>query len=114
MTPLSPQSAAREGFRLLRREPMAFIVWTAMWLATFSAAAWVVAASTPVKVGHAPAPSNFADVITRFGPYAAGLIGMFLIVWLVTAVAAFPGVLHPHHRRGGFFCPGAEPTPSGL
>jgi hypothetical protein len=93
---------------------MAFIVWTAMWLATFSAAAWVVAASTPVKVGHAPAPSNIADVISRFGPYAAALIVMFLIVWLVTAVAAFRAVLHPDQRRWFFLRLGTDELRLGL
>jgi hypothetical protein len=108
MTPLSSRNAAREGFGLLRREPRAFLAWTALWLATFSAAAWVVAVSKPVSVAHQRAPANFSDVASRFGPFGEGLMVMFLLVWLVTAVATFRAVLHPDQRRWFFLRLGAD------
>lgn len=95
MTPLSPQLAAREGFRLLRREPAAFGAWTALWLAAFSIAAFVVAASKPEILAHSRGPASPSE----FGPFAAPLTAMILIVWVVTAVAAFRAVLHPDQRR---------------
>ncbi|HEY1447287.1 MAG TPA: hypothetical protein VGF33_02005 [Caulobacteraceae bacterium] len=102
MTPLSPQMAAREGFRLLKREPKAFIAWVALWMATFSVAAWVVAVSRPAAAAHGGSRSSFGEVAARFGPFAWLLMAMFLIVWVVTAVAAFRAVLHPDQRRGFF------------
>jgi hypothetical protein len=114
MTPLSPRNAAREGFGLLRREPRAFLAWAALWLATFSAAAWVVAASTPLRLAHAPQPGSFGAVAARFGPFGLVLIAMFLLVWLVTAVAAFRAVLHPDQRRWFFLRIGADELRLGL
>ncbi|HEY2481901.1 MAG TPA: hypothetical protein VGI30_06865 [Caulobacteraceae bacterium] len=98
----------------MRREPKAFLVWTALWLATFSAAAWVVAVSRPVRVAHAHAPANLSDVASRFGPFAEGLMVMFLLVWLVTAVATFRAVLHPDQRRWFFLRLGADEVRLGL
>jgi hypothetical protein len=114
MAPLSPRNAAREGFRLLRREPRAFLAWTALWLATFSAAAWVVAATKPAGVAHAHAPASLGDVAARFGPFAGGLIVMFLLVWLLTAVATFRAVLHPEQKRWFFLRLGPDELRLGL
>lgn len=108
MKPLSPQMAAREGFRLMRREPKAFIAWTALWLATFSVAAFVVAVSRPGVVARAQAPSGLAEIISRFGPFGLLLMIMFIVVWLVTALAAFRAVLHPDQRRWFFMRLGAD------
>ncbi len=83
---------------------MAFVVWTAMWLATFSVAAFVVAVSKPDILAHGYGAAS----VTGFGPFAAFLIVMFLVVWPVTAVATFRAVLHPDQRRWFFLRLGAD------
>lgn len=97
MKRLSPYEAAGEGFRLIRRESRAFLVWTGIWFATFSLAAWIVAASRQATQ-TGPTPANLQGVSESFGPYAWLLIGLFSLVWLVTAVAAFRAVLRPAER----------------
>ncbi|HEY1415700.1 MAG TPA: hypothetical protein VGF42_07425 [Caulobacteraceae bacterium] len=98
MTRLAPYEAVGEGFRLIRREPRAFFVWTAIWFGTFSLAAWTVATSRRVALAG-PTPANLGSVSERFGPYAGVLIILFWVVWLTTAVAAFRAVLRPADRR---------------
>ncbi len=99
MKPLSPYEAAGEGFRLIRREPRAFLVWTVIWFLTFSLAAWTVAVSRPVAFAG-PTPASLQGISERFGPYSLLLMALFSVVWLVTAVAAFRAVLRPAERRG--------------
>lgn len=101
MKPLAPYEAVGEGFRLIRREPRAFFVWTAIWFGTFSLAAWTVATSRHVAAAG-PTPANLRGVSDRFGPYSAPLIILFWVVWLLMAVAAFRAVLRPSERRGFF------------
>jgi hypothetical protein len=110
MTPLSPQKAAREGLRLMRTEPKAFFAWTVLWLATFSIAAFVVAASKPGIVTHSGGPASATD----FGPFAAPLTAMILVVWVVTAVAAFRAVLYPDQRRWFFLRLGPDELRLGI
>lgn len=99
MKRLAPYEAAGEGFRLIRREPRAFVAWTAIWFATFSLAAWIVAASRPTSFGG-PTRAGFNGLSQRLGPFSALLITLFWLVWLVTAVAAFRAVLRPTDRKG--------------
>jgi hypothetical protein len=101
MKPLAPYEAVGEGFRLIRREPRAFFVWTAIWFATFSLAAWTVATSRHVALAG-PTPASLKGISEHFGPYSALFIGVFPVVWLVTAVAAFRAVLRPDNRRWFF------------
>ena len=75
-----------------------------MWLVTFSVAAFVVAASKPHILAHGYGAAN----VTGFGPFAAFLIAMFLVVWPVTALATFRAVLHPDQRRWFFLRLGAD------
>lgn len=108
MRPLSPYDAVGEGFRLIRREPRAMIAWTLLWFATFSTAAWIVAAGKPVSLGMAHGPATLGAVVRGFGPFWAFLIALFLIVWLITAVAAFRAVLRPNERRWFYLRLGAD------
>ncbi|HEY1561390.1 MAG TPA: hypothetical protein VGF71_10940 [Caulobacteraceae bacterium] len=101
MKPLAPYEAVGEGFRLIRREPRAFFVWTAIWFATFSLAAWTVATSRHVALAG-PTPANLRGISERFGPYSGPLMILFWVVWLLTAVAAFRAVLKPGDRRAFF------------
>ncbi|MGH7023578.1 MAG: hypothetical protein ACREEB_08315 [Caulobacteraceae bacterium] len=99
MRPLSPYEAAGEGFRLMRREPRAVIAWAVLWFATFSVAAWTVAAGKPVAQVGGGDSATLGGIAARFGPFWAFLIALFLLVWLITAVAAFRAVLRPAERR---------------
>jgi hypothetical protein len=114
MKRLSSQFAAREGFRLMVREPAAFLVWTGLWLATFSAAAFVVAASTPVGHAQARLSTSAGNLATRFGPFSFVVVLVFLLVWLVTALAAFRAVLRPTDRRWFFLRLGADELRLGI
>jgi hypothetical protein len=99
MKSLSPYEAAGEGFRLIRREPRAFVAWTVIWFFTFSLAAWVVAASRPATFAG-PTRAGLGGISERLGPFSALLILLFWLVWLLTAVAAFRAVLRPAERKG--------------
>ncbi|HEV7158336.1 MAG TPA: hypothetical protein VGN38_08275 [Caulobacteraceae bacterium] len=114
MKRLSSQYAAREGFRLMVREPLAFLVWTGLWLATFSVAASVVAASTPAGLAQARLATSAGNLTTRFGPFSFVVVLLFLLVWLVTALAAFRAVLRPEDRRWFFLRLGADELRLGI
>ncbi len=108
MTTLSPLPAALEGFRLMRREPGAVLAWMGLWLAALSLAAWAVALGKPVQIpSHAPARS-LADIAHLFGPFGVVFIGLFLLLWAVTTVAAYRAVLRPADRRWFFLRVGAD------
>ena len=101
MTTLSPAEAAFEGVRVLRREPKAVLVWTAMWLAALSVTAFVAASGSRVVVADHGASHTLSDFAHRFGPFAVVFVALFLLVWAITTVATFRAVLRPHER--GFF-----------
>jgi len=114
MKPLSAYEAAGEGFRLIRREPRAMAAWTLLWFATFSAAAWIVAVSRPIAQARPASADTLGAVSDRFGPFGGLLICLFLLVWLVTAVAALRAVLRPAERRWGFMRLGADELRLGI
>ena len=114
MTPLPPYRAVGEGLRLIRREPRSALAWAALWLLTFSVAAWVVAITRPEAAPVARGPASFSSVAAQFGPWWPLLIVLFLLVWLVTAVAAFRAVLHPDQRRGFYLRLGPDEWRLGL
>ena len=114
MKPLSPYLAVSEGFRLIWREPKAVLAWVALWFATFSAAAWVVAASRPDAAAVTRSDNDLVAVAQRFGPFGALLVVMFLLVWLVTAVATFRAVLRPGERRWFYLRLGADEARLGV
>jgi hypothetical protein len=99
MRSLSVYEASSAGFRLMRREPRAVFAWILLWFATFSAAAWTVAAGKPVTAMHGPAPVTLGEAAERFGPYGAVVVALFMLVWLVTVVAIYRAVLRPNERR---------------
>lgn len=97
----------------MAREPRAFLIWTGLWLATFSAAALVVAMSTPAALAQARANTT-SDLANRFGPFSFIVVLMFLLVWLVTALAAFRAVLRPEERRWFYLRFGSDELRLGL
>ncbi|HEY5072928.1 MAG TPA: hypothetical protein VII63_12955 [Caulobacteraceae bacterium] len=102
MTAFSPVSAAFEGFRVLRRQPKAVLIWTLLWLAALSVMAVVVASGDRVVVArHAP-HRNLWEITRQFGPFAVVFIAMLLVIWASTTVATFRAVLQPE-RKESFF-----------
>jgi hypothetical protein len=114
MRPLSVSEASSAGFRLLRREPRAVLAWMFLWFATFSAAAWTVAASKPVSAVRAPAPATLAGAVARFGPFGVIVVALFSVVWLVTVVAIYRAVLRPNERRWFYLRFGADEVRLGI
>ncbi|MEO7027081.1 MAG: hypothetical protein ABI056_05955 [Caulobacteraceae bacterium] len=99
MTKLSPVAAASEGFRLIRREPGAFLAWTGLWLAWFVVTAVALASGRKVVVATAVEHRTLWQIVSHFGAFTALLVGVFLLLWGTTAVAVFRAVLQPGERR---------------
>jgi hypothetical protein len=99
MTAYPPYEAAIEGFRLMRREPRATLVWALLWLAALLSSASVAASGAKVVVSEHRAFRNFSDITHSFGPFAAVFVCLFLLVWATTTVATYRAVLRPHDRR---------------
>ena len=104
----APTAAAFEGFRLIRREPTAALVWTLLWLAAFIFTAFVVASGGKITPGSAADPGGLQGLASRFGPFAIVSIILFLMVWTTTTVAAYRAVLRPGDRRFFFLRLGAD------
>jgi hypothetical protein len=108
MTDFNPALAAFEGFRLIRQEPRAVLVWMLLWLGAFLFTAVIVATGEPVVIGaHGPG-GGLSDLAHRFGSFAALSIALFLLVWATTTVAAYRAVLRPRDRRFFFLRLGAD------
>ena len=102
-----PTRAAFEGFRLLRREPAAAVVWTLLWLAVILFTAIIVATGDPVVLQSHRA-RDLRSFGARFGPFALLSTVLFLLVWATTTVAVYRAVLRPHDRRAFFLRLGAD------
>ncbi|MGI9168792.1 MAG: hypothetical protein ACR2FH_01260 [Caulobacteraceae bacterium] len=108
MNAFSPTLAATEGFRLMRREPKAVLVWMLLWLAALTAAAAVSASGERIVVARHPTFRSLSGINHSFGPFAAVFVGLFLLVWATTTVAAYRAVLRPADRRCFFLRLGAD------
>ncbi len=100
-THLSPVDAAAEGFRVIRREPAAALVWMALWLVWFLVAAEIVASGEKVVLSDHVAHRSLWEITRHFGSFAVVLVALFFVVWGMTTIATFRAVLHPDDRR---FC----------
>jgi hypothetical protein len=108
MSAFAPTRAALEGWRLIRREPAAAMVWIALWLGAFLLTAFLVATGAPVAAVGQGGYRTLQDIADRFGPLAAVSIPMFLLVWATTTVAVYRAVLRPHERRFFFLRLGVD------
>jgi hypothetical protein len=108
MTALSPFDAATEGFRVIRREPRAVLVWGALWLAALSVTALVVASGERVTPGRLGIRRDLDQIIGQFGPFAILLIALLLLAWATTTVATFRAVLRPYGRAWFYLRLGAD------
>ena len=95
---------ALAGARLIRRQPGAFAAWVGLWLAAVTIAALLVAFGGALPV-H---PGPYHRLGARFGPFAAVLITLFLLVWAATTQAVFRSVLQPDERRFFYLRLGAD------
>lgn len=105
---IAAAKAALEGYRLIRREPQAAMVWMLLWLAVVVATTLAVATGPPVVLAHGRAYSSPDDIVRKFGPAAPLLILLFLVVWASTTVAAYRSVLRPQDRRFFFLRLGVD------
>jgi hypothetical protein len=103
----SPLAAATEGWRVMRREPMAVLYWVCLWAAALSVAAATLPVQPRVTV-HSAHPATIADLAHRFGPFAAAFIPILLLCWAVTTTATFRAVLAPEQRRWGYLRLGSD------
>lgn len=108
MIALAPATAAFEGFRLLRREPKAALVWFCLWLVPFLFTAVMVAMGERVVLGRSVVHHTLRESAGRFGPFAVISIALFLLVWATTTIAAYRAVLRPEDRRYFFLRFGAD------
>jgi hypothetical protein len=107
MSAFSPPAAAIEGFRVLRREPKAVLVWVALWLAllVFMGAVTALVGRVAPSVGG---PTGLAGVVARFGPLAALFVPMLLFTWVVQTSATYRAVLEPEDRKWWFLRVGQD------
>jgi hypothetical protein len=96
--------AAAAGARLIQREPGAFVIWMALWLATVTLSALLVAFGGAVPTD----PGVYHNLGARFGPFAVVLIATFLICWAVTTQAVFRAMLQPDERRFAYLRLGSD------
>jgi len=99
-------SMALEGFRLVRRRPIALVVWGALWLIML-----IVTDLVTVFVGGAGfseflrqsrqggMSASLPLLLSDFGPVLALLMPLSLIFYAVISTAAYRLVLNPGERR---------------
>lgn len=108
MSAFKPTTAAMEGLRLIRREPGAVSVWLILWLAAFLITAVIVSTGQRIVFSEHRAASTVGDIYRHFGPFAAGTMAMFLVVWATTTVAVYRAVLRPAERQFFYLRLGAD------
>jgi len=112
----SATDAAFEGFRLVRRNPMALVVWSALYLILSLASLYASAASLGGMVAmnemlegmEASPPANFQDMFPVFEAYGQAmshtlwLMPISLVVGSVIYAAVARGVLTPEDKAFGY------------
>jgi hypothetical protein len=97
----SPVTAATEGFRVMRREPKAVVVWTVLWVVALSLVSLIKLLTGGVSVVTAT-QRNSAEILKSFGPLAVVLVPTLLGLWVVTTAAVFRAVLRPDEKAWFF------------
>jgi len=93
----SPVTAATEGFRVMRREPKAVVVWTVLWVVALSLVSLIKLLTGGVSAVTAT-QRNSAEILKSFGPLAVVLVPTLLGLWVVTTAAVFRAVLRPDEK----------------
>jgi hypothetical protein len=112
----SATDAAFEGFRLVRRNPMALVVWSALYLilslaslyASAESLSGMVAMNEMIEGMEASPPASFQDMIPVFDAYGQAmshtlwLMPISLLVGSVIYAAVARGVLTPEDKAFGY------------
>ncbi|HEX7759249.1 MAG TPA: hypothetical protein VF459_07100 [Caulobacteraceae bacterium] len=101
MSRFSPVTAATEGYRVMRREPKAVLVWTVLWVAALSLVSFIKLATGGVTSAVATQRNSW-EIIKSFGPLAVLLVPTLLALWVVTTAAGFRAVLRPDEKSWFF------------
>ncbi len=106
MTAFSPMTAATEGLRVIRREPVALLGWIGIWVL----ALMVVTVVQLLTVDHQPAPTRTgtAALIARFGPLWPLLVTTIFVLILMTTSTLFRAVLMPAEHGWHLFKLGGD------
>jgi hypothetical protein len=110
----SPTAAALEGFRVIRREPKAVLVWAGLWVAALSLVSFIKVVTGGVGAPSATAPRGSWDILRSFGPLAVLLVPTLLGLWVVTTAAVFRAVLRPHEKAWFFIRLGLDEVRLGI
>ncbi|HWA59920.1 MAG TPA: hypothetical protein VG939_01025 [Caulobacteraceae bacterium] len=95
---LAVLTAATEGFRVVRREPRAFLVWTLLWMLVLLVVATIMAFGPRVVLGG-PAPrGDLLGLVSHFGVRAIVIVPVLVAGWAVTTTAICRAVFDPDHR----------------
>jgi hypothetical protein len=108
MSAFSPAAAALEGFKVLRREPKAVLVWVALWLAVLVFMGALIALVGRVAPFNASGPTNIMGVFARFGPLAALFVPLLLFTWVIQTSATYRAVLEPEDNKWWFLRVGQD------
>ena len=106
MTAFSPMTAATEGLRVIRREPIALLGWIGIW----AMALVFVTVVQLLTVDHAviqPPKPGVAGLIARFGPFAPVVITTVFTLIMMSSSTLFRAVLSPSEHGWHLFKLGA-------
>jgi hypothetical protein len=106
MTTFSPMTAATEGLRVIRREPVALLGWIGIW----ALALVFVTVVQLLTVDHAviqPHRAGVAALIARFGPFAPVLVTTIFTLIMMSSSTLFRAVLTPTEHGWHLFKLGA-------
>lgn len=110
MTAFSPMTAATEGLRVIRREPVALLGWIGIWVL----ALMVVTVVQILTIDHQPAAapvlarSGTAALISRFGPLWPLLVTTIFVLTMMTTSTLFRAVLMPAEHGWHLFKLGGD------
>jgi len=108
MTDFSPASAAFEGFRVLRRESKAVLVWVGCNIALFVLIGASKLGQPALRLQPSTAPPSALQTVGRFGPLAYVAAPLLLIFWIALVGAIFRQELRPGDRKWAFMRIGAD------
>lgn len=114
MPAFSPTAAALEGFRVIRREPKAVLVWAALWVVVLSMISLIKAVTGNVASLNAPSHRSSMEILESFGPLAAVLVPALLALSVVTTAAVYRAVLRPHEKSWFFMRLGMDEVRLGV
>jgi hypothetical protein len=106
MTTFSPMTAATEGIRVIRREPMALLGWVGIWVLAlvFVTVVQLLTVGRPVAM---PANQGVSGLIARFGPFWPVLVTTLFTLIMMSSSTLFRAVLTPNEHGWHLFKLGA-------